>query len=211
MARRWPAIGVGLAVLWLFVRGVRLLDPANVLGEFLIGLGVGLPLSFGFRRLYADVPTVRTSVRTAVAVVLYMLFFLKELVAANLNVAYRVLAPSMPIEPDVLEVPLRVETDLGITTIANSITLTPGTLTMDYDAKRNTLLVHTIDGTDPEAIVETIRRWEDYALVVFDEGRAPGDPVPTRRQPGDLTGDEDDEAIVPDGEGPPDRDREGNS
>ena len=92
--------------------------------------------------------------------------------------AYRVLAPSMPIEPDVIEVPLRVETDLAITTIANSITLTPGTLTIDYDADRNSLFVHAIDGRDHDAITDPIRTWEDYALRIFDEERDPGDPVP---------------------------------
>jgi len=78
----------------------------------------------------------------------------------------------------VIEFPLRVETDLAITTIANSITLTPGTLTMDHDDDRNALYVHTIDGRDPEAVVAPIRQWEDYALVIFDERRSPGDPVP---------------------------------
>jgi len=89
-----------------------------------------------------------------------------------------VLAPSMPIDPDVIEVPLRVESDLAVTTIANSITLTPGTLTMDYDPERNALYVHTLAGRDRDAVIEPIRRWEDYALVVFDERRSPGDPVP---------------------------------
>jgi len=84
----------------------------------------------------------------------------------------------MPIEPDVVEVPLRVQSDLAITTIANSITLTPGTLTMDYNDERNALYVHGITGTNKEAILEPIRRWEDYALLVFDEERKPHDPVP---------------------------------
>lgn len=84
----------------------------------------------------------------------------------------------MPINPDVLEVPLRVETDLAITTIANSITLTPGTLTMDYDEERNALYVHAIDGRDRDSVVDPIRTWEDLALRMFDESRDPGDPVP---------------------------------
>ena len=84
----------------------------------------------------------------------------------------------MPIEPAVIEIPLRVESDLAITTIANSITLTPGTLTMDYDETRNALNVHAIDGRDPAGVVEPIRAWEDYALSIFDEERSPADPAP---------------------------------
>jgi len=93
-------------------------------------------------------------------------------------VAYRVLHPRMPIEPDVVAIPMRVETDAAVTTIANSITLTPGTLTMDHDPETNTLFVHAITGRDHEAVIAPVRTWEDYALVIFDEEKLPGDPAP---------------------------------
>ncbi|PSP71493.1 cation transporter [Halobacteriales archaeon QH_8_67_27] len=173
--RRWIGIGTGLAVVWLFVRGVT---PETVVGEFLIGLAVGLPVAFAFRRFYLPELAVGARLRGLPYAGVYLANFLWELLTANLDVAYRVLAPSMPIEPDVIEVPLRVETDLAITTIANSITLTPGTLTIDYDADRNSLFVHAIDGRDHDAITDPIRTWEDYALRIFDEERDPGDPVP---------------------------------
>lgn len=175
--RKWPVVGVLLAVLWLFVRGVAL-DPASILGEFLIGLAFGLPVAFAFRRFYTERTNLMRNVRALPYAVVYVALFLKELLTANIDVAYRVLAPSMPLEPDVVVVPLRVETDAAITTIANSITLTPGTLTMDYDEETNTLYVHGITGRNREAVVEPIRAWEDYALVIFDEERKPGDPVP---------------------------------
>jgi multicomponent Na+:H+ antiporter subunit E len=177
MTRRWPVTGVLLAVLWLFVRGVEL-SPTRVAEEFVVGLVVGVPVAFAVRRFYADEAAVTRSLRAAPFAILYVATFLKELVTANVDVARRTLAPSMPIYPDVIAVPLRVRTDLAITTIANSITLTPGTLTMDYDAETNTLYVHSIDGRDSEAILDPIRTWEDYALVIFDEELKPGDPVP---------------------------------
>ena len=175
--RRWLAVGLSLAALWLFVRGVTL-EPALVAGELLIGLAIGVPLAFVFRRFYRrDIRLI--PVLTAVpAMVLYIGLFLKELVTANVDVAYRVLAPSMPIRPQVIEIPLRVESDLAITTLANSITLTPGTLSMDYDEERNALYVHAIWGENREAVVAPIRRWENYALRIFDEDRSPDDPVP---------------------------------
>jgi multicomponent Na+:H+ antiporter subunit E len=49
---------------------------------------------------------------------------------------------------------------------------------MDYDDDRNSLYVHAISGNDRETVVAPIRRWEDYALVIFDEDLDPGDPVP---------------------------------
>lgn len=182
-AKEWPILGVVFAVLWLFVRGVDLVEGGQLvlghaLGEFLIGLAVGFPVAYLFRRFYSERVVVSRTPRVVPAAAKYLTVFVWELVTANLDVARRVLSPSMPMEPAVIEVPLRVETDLAITTIANSITLTPGTLTMDYDAERNALYVHAIAGTDREAVVDPIRTWENYALVVFDEDREPGSPVP---------------------------------
>ncbi|MFQ3295178.1 MAG: multicomponent Na+:H+ antiporter subunit E [Natrialbaceae archaeon] len=172
--KRWPVIGVILAVLWLFVRGVTI-EPASVAGEFLIGLAAGLPIAFVFRRMYtADVP-IRPVLRGVPAAIVYVVLFVKELLVANLDVAYRVLSPSMPIKPVVILLPLRVEKDIAITTIANSITLTPGTLTMDYDADRNALYVHTLYCDDSENVTGPIRSWEDYALRIFDEDADPSD------------------------------------
>ena len=166
--KRWPALGALLGVLWLFVRGVAL-ELDAIIGELLIGLGIGLLIAFAFRRFYAAEVSLSRVARVVPYAVLYLLVFIKDLLTANLDVAYRVLAPSMPIEPDVVEVPLRVESDLAITTIANSITLTPGTLTMDYDESRNSLFVHGINGRDEEAVIAPIRVWEEYALVIFGE------------------------------------------
>ena len=175
--KRWPAVGLALAVLWLFVRGVAL-EPAALAGEFLIGLAVGVPIAFAFRRFYVDQMPALAVLRAIPAILLYVGLFVKELLTANLDVAYRVLAPSMPISPQVIEIPLRVETDLAITTLANSITLTPGTLSMDYDDERNSLYVHAIWGENRDAVVAPIRQWEEYALRIFDEDRTPDDPVP---------------------------------
>ena len=175
--RRWPVIGVILAVLWLFVRGVAL-TPSTVLGEFLIGLVAGLPIAFVFRRMYTARIDGAALVRAIPAAVVYVVLFVKELVIANLDVAYRVLWPSMPIRPAVIRLPLRVEKDIAITTIANSITLTPGTLTMDYDEKRNALYVHAIYCDDPTDVTAPIRNWEDYALRIFDEAADPSESAP---------------------------------
>ncbi|MFB6097367.1 MAG: Na+/H+ antiporter subunit E [Haloferacaceae archaeon] len=177
MMRRWPFTGVVLAVLWLFVRGVAL-TPARLAQEFVIGLLVGLPLAYGLRRFYGPSAPLSAWSQAVPYGGVYLLVFFKELLTANWDVARRVLSPSLPIEPAVVEVPLRVRTDAAITTIANSITLTPGTLTMDYDAERNALYVHSIDGSDRDAILAPIRKWEDLALRIFEEDLNPEDPVP---------------------------------
>ena len=99
--RRWPAVGLAFAVLWLFVIGV---SPGahpvrSLVGSLLVGLTVGLSVAYVTRELYSDVSPFTRSIRAVPAAVLYLVTFLYELVTANVEVAYRVLAPSMPIEP----------------------------------------------------------------------------------------------------------------
>jgi multicomponent Na+:H+ antiporter subunit E len=75
--------------------------------------------------------------------------FFRALVVANFDVARRVVSPSLPIRPAVVEVRTGLRSALGRMLLANSITLTPGTLTIDVEGDR--LLVHWIDcppGTD---------------------------------------------------------------
>lgn len=176
--KKWPVIGVVLAFLWLFVRGTSL-APRSVLGTFLVGLVVGLFVAYTTRDIYAETVAIGPLIGSIPAAARYVSLFLKELLTANIDVAYRVLSPSLPIEPDVVAIPLRVETDAAITSIANSITLTPGTLTLDYDEETNTLFVHAISGKhDYHSIADPIRAWEDLALVIFNEGANPDDPPP---------------------------------
>lgn len=180
MTRRWPVAGVLFGVLWLFVRGVDLTVDA-VLAQLLTGVLIGLPVAFLFRRLYDEGIDIGDTLGSLPYGLLYVLTFAREVVVANLDVTYRVLSPAMPIEPEVMYVPLRVQTDIGVTTIANSITLTPGTITLDHDPDGNALYVHVIDGRDPDQIVEPIRLWENYALRIFDEALSPDDPAPSIR------------------------------
>ena len=75
----------------------------------------------------------------------------------------------MPIYPAVVVVPFGSQTAAAITTIANSITLTPGTLTMDYDEETTRSTSTASTATTSSRSSRPIRRWEDYALVIFDE------------------------------------------
>lgn len=178
--RRWLVAGLLFAVLWVFVRGAAL-TPRSLLRNFLVGTAVGLPVAYVFRRLYEEEIDLLGTISAIPYVVGYIVVFSKEVIVANLDVAYRVLRIEPQFEPQVILVPLRVQTAVGITTIANSITITPGTITLDHDPDENALYVHMIDGRDPEAVVDPIRTWEDYALEIFDEERSPEDPPPEIR------------------------------
>ena len=165
---RWVTAGVGFAVVWIFVAEA----PGTLQGiaaGLVAGLVLSMPVAYTFRALFpgrSDLGRTPTLVRAGVA---YVLDFAYELLTANIDVAKRVLSPSPRLNPGVVVVPLRVESNAAITTIANSITLTPGTLTMDYDAAANALTVHAVDIADVEGIAAPIRRWERYAIDIFGE------------------------------------------
>ncbi len=102
--------------------------------------------------------------------VLFVLFFLKELIVANLRVAQLVLSPTGNLRPGIVAVPLSVKTDVQVTTLSTLITLTPGTLSLDVSEDRKTLYVHAIhiDDDDGESLRESIKEgFERRVLEVF--------------------------------------------
>ncbi len=74
---------------------------------------------------------------------IYLFVFLIELIKSNLDVARRVLTPSLPINPGIVKTKTILKSKMGRMILANSITLTPGTLTVDI--KDDTLYIHWID------------------------------------------------------------------
>lgn len=90
---------------------------------------------------------------------------------AHLDVARRIIHPKMPLNPGIVRVPYKVETEYAIVTIANSITNTPGTVVVDLDEEEKILYVHWIDvkGLDPETTYKNISMtFEKYARKIFD-------------------------------------------
>jgi len=75
----------------------------------------------------------------------YLGVFLKELVLANIDVAKRVIDPKLPINPGIVAIKTNLKEDYKKLILANSITLTPGTITMDVQG--DTLYIHWIDAT----------------------------------------------------------------
>ncbi len=97
-----------------------------------------------------------------------VLFFL--VIKANLDVVYRALHPQMPIRPGIVKVHTVLKTASGVTALANSITLTPGTLTVDLDDNGD-LYVHWIyvRATDTEtATRQIVHRFEWFLKRIFE-------------------------------------------
>jgi multicomponent Na+:H+ antiporter subunit E len=108
----------------------------------------------------------------------YMPVFFYYVMKANLDVVYRVLHPKMPIKPGIVKIKTTLKTESGITALANSITLTPGTLTVDLTddggdlASRETFLyIHWINvkSDDVEQATKFIaQRFEWFLRKIFE-------------------------------------------
>ena len=128
-----------LALFWLAVSGSFTI-PNLLLG--IAAAALSLALIRGHRH-----PAGRR-IRPLKALSLLVLF-LKELALSAWKVAVLVASPKMALKPGILAFPLTVDRDFEITLLANLITLTPGTLSVDVSDDRKVLYVHALDCSDP--------------------------------------------------------------
>lgn len=101
--------------------------------------------------------------------VVYAIVFIGYVIKANFDVAYRVLNVYMPIKPGIVKVRTRLKTDMARTFLANSITLTPGTLSIDIVDEH--LYVHWINIVSADQEKETeiiVRRFENLLERIFE-------------------------------------------
>ncbi len=95
--------------------------------------------------------------------------FAYEVASANLAMAALLLNPKRRNRPGFVRFPLRVRSPAAITALANAITMTPGTMTVDLTPDRRALLIHVFHLEDPEAVVRRIRnRLERWVAEVFE-------------------------------------------
>ena len=85
------------------------------------------------------------------------LLFIKELILSGWRVARLVTSPRMDLRPGIFAYPLKLRSDFEITLLANLITLTPGTLSVEVSDDKKTLFVHAIDCSDVDKTIGEIR------------------------------------------------------
>jgi multicomponent Na+:H+ antiporter subunit E len=147
--------------LWVVLAGT---DP-----DELVAAGItALLLSFIFAGKASALGNLRLHPKAILYWFLYILVFIRELVKSTLDVAGRVVSPRLPINPGIVKVKTILKSPLGRIILANSITLTPGTMTVDTDGEF--FYIHWIDiqSADIEANTEAIvKTFEKYLEVMF--------------------------------------------
>lgn len=166
--KNWIIVVILLLGTWLLLSADVLMSTTVLAGTIAAGVVVStaVALLFAGRKMLYE--SVRLTPKSLVYLLFYPLVFLKALLFANLDVARRVLSPSLPINPAIVEVKTTLTSELGRLVLANSITLTPGTLTVDIEG--DSLYIHWIDAvsTDVQAATEKIvRGFETYLEVIY--------------------------------------------
>ena len=138
-----------MAVVWcLFFESFKF-------NTFVLGFCISLCIIFFLRRTYIEPYYMQRVVR----IIRFGLSFLKELSLANLAVIRIVYKPGLKnwLKPGFIEYPLTVNTDFTITLLANSITLTPGTLSVDVSPDKKFLYIHFLHIDDPAKARKSIK------------------------------------------------------
>lgn len=147
-----------MAMIW-----AALTDSMNGIG-LLVGFIISyLVIVFAFK----NQPEVRKYRLQVPRLLNFMVFFTKELIMANLKVAWDVLTPTNLMKPGVISMPLRAETDMEITMVANAISLTPGSLSLDVSSDRKVLYVHVMYLYDEQQVMTELKRMEAKILRVM--------------------------------------------
>lgn len=127
-------LNVLLSLAWVALTGK--FTPFNLVIGFVLG----------YTMLWISQRKEQSSVyfRKVRLVIGFAVFFVWEVIKANLRVAYEAVTPGLHMIPGVIAIPLDAKTDAEITILANLITLTPGTLSLDVSTDRRVLYIHAM-------------------------------------------------------------------
>lgn len=155
-----PLLTLALLIVWVFL--VNEISAGAVI--FGLILAIIIPL------ITSSFWPARPSVRNAYAICEYGLIVLWDIVVANVIVAGLILfRKTESLESKSVVVPLDLTSPEAITTLAGTITMTPGTVTIDLSADAKSLLVHCLHAPDPQAVVDDIKdRYERRLKEIFE-------------------------------------------
>jgi multicomponent K+:H+ antiporter subunit E len=154
-----PLLTLTLAVLWLLL--VNTLSA----GQLVLGLLLGWLIPFATASLWPQ--SVR--IRNVPVLLRYLGAVWLDIALGSVRVARLILGRPSRLRPAFIVVPLDLETDLAISLLANTISLTPGTVSAQVSADRRTLIVHSLDTEDAAATVRDIKhRYEAPLKAIFE-------------------------------------------
>lgn len=148
-------LNIFLALVWTFLQGE--LRGAN----FAVGLVLGYLIIAVSERALGQA----AYVRKIGVVVRFIGYVLWEVFTASLTLAWRIIKPNPGLRPGIVRVPLDAQGDMEISTVANLITLSPGSAVLDIEADGSALYVHVMDLDDVEAYRRSIKEGFERRVI----------------------------------------------
>lgn len=142
-----PLLSATLVVIWL------LLVNELSFGQLLLGAILGWAVPLYTARFWPE----QVKVRRPLLLLRFMVIVLYDIIVANISVARLIIGRQETLQPAFIVMPLRLRSEIAISVLANTISLTPGTVSASLSADQRCLVVHTLHTTDPEGLLQTIR------------------------------------------------------
>lgn len=142
-------------------------------GNLILAAAVGVFIAFITYGLFSQLnsPNILKMVLRIPWFVYYVFVFIWECVKANIDGALRVCHPDVPINPGIVKVKTELKSDVALTFLANSLTLKPGTMTVDIDKKNGFLYIHWVNVSTQDVSRATeviVKRFERILQKVFE-------------------------------------------
>ena len=151
-----------LLLFWIMLNGSLALD------NIIVGVLVAAVISLLFHSGLSFFTEFRATPQAFIAGIQYYIYFFKELVISNIKLAAIVLNPSLPIKPGIVKVRTKLKSKMGRLMLANSITLTPGTMTVEIEGEWIYVHCVTMESADiDKATAEIVAGFESYLEVMY--------------------------------------------
>lgn len=149
--------------LWtIMLFGMWMILSSNIqLANIIIGLTLSIFVSFIYEKMFTHE---KLELINPYYFAIYLLILIKNLIISNIQIAIRVLSPDMKLNPMVVEVKTNLKSDWKKLLLANSITLTPGTLTLDV--VDDVLFIHVIECKDINEKAKITKEFEDIIAKI---------------------------------------------
>lgn len=148
-------INVLIAIMWMFMQS------SYTVGSFIFGYMIGIFVLFILRRFLIF----NFYLRRVWALIKLIMLFIVELTKANIDVMKVVLRPKANHKPGIVAVQTSLESDVEITLLAALISLTPGTVSMDFSDDSKTIYIHALDIPNKDELIADIHHSFERAIM----------------------------------------------
>lgn len=150
-----PIHSILLFIVWL------LMNNTLAAGHIFLALVLSITIPW----LLAGLQSAHPPVKKPFLAVRYSLMVLMDIVTANFEVALKVIGPITKLQPGFIAVKLEITSDLGITLLASTVSLTPGTVSAEISEDKQWLYIHTLHLEDEQALIDSIKQRYEQPLM----------------------------------------------